>query len=204
MLRSSLLAALGLFAGALAHAAQPSLPFDVPYSPSAAVAEIPVTLGSWSEVYQLDSAPEAALQALVVSGNTPAPLAVAGQEVLHFSVKGRHLSLPETSVTLMRAGAPVAYADDCSVLPAKGDTMTLTYEASRQGQVTLELEMMEHFAFGRPNDLAVVSSRLDLSDKSQCDRVEESRMVFKGKLSVRFEGQGARAIPVLVQTVVLN
>lgn len=187
----------------VAHAQTLSL--DVPFKPSEAVASIPDTNNTWTEVYQLKGELAPVLRAMVEEGRTPLPLAVAGAGKLHFSVKGRAVELEEEGIELTRRGQAIDYKDNCSVVPTAGDLLKIRYGKEKGPSVELDLQVVEHYAFGRLSALNPEASRLNLADTAQCEAVEESRLVLKG--SLRASGANNTQVstqPVLVQVIVQN
>jgi hypothetical protein len=202
MVKNSFFAGLSL--AVTSALANPSTLFDVPYQPTPAVEAIPDRLGAWTEIYLLNGPPAAALRALSESGKTPPALGIAADSVLYVSVKGKHLSIPETGLTVSRDRAPVEYLDDCTVIPQVGDTFAYTFETPGLGQLTVVADVLEHFAFGRVSELMALPVRLDLAKPSHCDAVEESRLVLVGTLRYADSQGAALRVPVVLQYVVLR
>lgn len=191
--------AFALSALAFAASAQ-SLPFDAPVTVPPQVELVPQTHGAWTEVYLLDgtTAP-AALQKLVETRIPPAPLAVLAGGQAFLSKKGVPLALEVTEEVVTRNRAPVSYADDCSVVPTVGDSLTV-HAGTGSTQVTFEGKLLEHFVFGRPTELHATPVRLSLDVPGHCDAVEESRMVFDGQVSMTVEGRDFK-VPALIQVI---
>lgn len=179
-----------------------SFKLEAPFVVTPAVEEAALTSETWAEVYRVPpSQRKAALDQLVKLNQTPTPLGIAIGGKLHVKSKGRPVQLEERQVELTRAGAPLAYDEQCLTVPAKGDRVEAVYALNGDTTVTVVGSVLEHFAFGTANELATEPTRLEQVTPENCQRVQESRILYEGELSIRVKGNVTHREPVLLQSV---
>jgi len=175
---------------------------EAPFAVTPAVEEAALTSETWAEVYRVPpNQRKAAIDQLVKLNQTPTPLGIAIGGKLHVKSKGRPVQLDELRVELTRAGAPLAYDEQCQTVPTKGDRIEAMYTLDGDTSVTVVGEVLEHFAFGAANALATEPTRLAPVTPENCQNVQESRILYEGELTIRTKGSVTHREPVLLQSV---
>lgn len=180
-------------------------PFDLPFEPIPPVLDLLPQTGAWQEVYPLEADNLSEAMATITStGKPPALMALVAGESFHAGVGKTPVSLPQYSVTLTRNGSPLAYADDCSVVPQLDDRVALLF-GSPSGGPTLRIEggLLGQYYFGKENAFKPDLIALPAPSAENCADVEQSRLFFYGTMTYRSAGEPSWSVPVLFQSVVV-
>lgn len=175
---------------------------DAPYSPSSAAVEQAAVSDSWFEAYRTsDKNSKADIKKISKQGDIPPPLAIGITDTLHVSVKGKAYALEKKFEGYMREGAPVSYDEECQNPPRAGDKWKVDY-SNPKGDVTvsLDLSLKELHTYGPKSALSEDWAPLDISVPAECVNVQESRLLYTGKLAVKASGK-AELDEVVVQLI---
>lgn len=192
-----------MFAGTV-FAETRAVMLDAPFVPTEAVSAAVTVAPGWTEIYRVPlNRAKSAKKALVEQSQPPPPIAVSVGGRIYFSIKQAPAQLEEISTLIFRKGAVVEYADDCKIIPEKGDTVKMVFQSNdKEAEIIITGTLLEHFAFGSVSEIVPEPIRLDLRKPEHCSAVTESRILSEGQLQYKVNGKTVLSEHVLVQFIV--
>jgi len=177
-------------------------PFDFPFEPASHIEDAVLSAPTWVEVRLLDpSAVDAALALLAESAVPPPLLALAADGRFHAGIGGSPVALPLATQGVSRAGAPVEYKDDCSVVPVYGDELAMSFGLPDAGpRVLLQGRLVDQLYLKTENEITGALVEADVPSPTACTDFAQSRLYFLGTLTYRPSAGATLTTPVIIQS----